>query len=77
MLDKLKYICYNIRAVRKKEVIKMKVYLVYYDNGEEYPEDYESWVQEVCSTKEKAEDFVKKYHEDYEYFLRIEEWEVE
>lgn len=55
----------------------MKVYLVYYDNGEEYPEDYESWVQEVCSTKEKAEDFVKKYHEDYEYFLRIEEWEVE
>ena len=54
----------------------MKVYLVFYDNGSNWSEDYEEWVEEVFSTKEKAEEFVKNYHKYGEYFNRIAEREV-
>lgn len=53
----------------------MKVYLIYYDNGEEYGE-YEEWVVKITSTREKAEKFIKDYNENGEFFKRIEEWEV-
>ena len=34
----------------------MKVWVVIYDNGDEY-EAYEEWIEAIMSTKEKAENY--------------------
>lgn len=37
----------------------MKVYLVYADNGGEYPDGYERWVDGVFDSREKAVAFIE------------------
>lgn len=56
----------------------MKVYLVIYDNGEEY-ENYDEWVEAVMSSREKAENYQPLGDFPYEYykFNRIEEFTVD
>lgn len=57
----------------------MKVYLVIYDNCQEYDE-YEEWVEVVMSTREKAENY-KPLGDNLPYtfyeFNRIEEFTID
>lgn len=53
----------------------MKVYIIFYDNCEEY-EDYEEWIEAVMSTEEKAKNY-QPNEEIIGQFNRIEEFEID
>ena len=49
----------------------MEVWVVIYENGEMY-EDYEEWIEAICSTEEKAKNYKPKNEVRGGYFCRIE-----
>lgn len=54
----------------------MEVWVVIYDNEEEYPEDYEEWIEAIMSTEEKAENYKPK-GEVIGQFNRIEVYTID
>lgn len=54
----------------------MEVWVVIYDNGEEYAEDREEWIEAIMSTEEKAENYKPK-GEAFGYFNRIESYTID
>lgn len=54
----------------------MEVWVIIYDNGAEYPEDYHEWIEAIMSTKEKAENY-KPEDEMEGYFNRIESYIID
>ena len=47
-----------------------KVYIVKYDNGEEYPEEYTEFTFKYCySTKEEAKKAVEELKQDKQFLL--------
>lgn len=54
----------------------MKVWVVIYNNGEEYPEDYVEWIEAIMSTEEKAENYKPK-GKVVGYFDRIESYTID
>ena len=60
----------------KKEGIKMKkIYIVKYDNGEEYPEEYTEFTFKYCySTEEQAKKAVEELKQDKDFLLSACGW---
>ena len=54
----------------------MKLYVVIFNNGEEY-EDYIEWVQGVMSTPGKAQEVAESADNDTAFFNRIEIFELD
>lgn len=54
----------------------MKVWVVIYNNGEEYPEDYVEWIEAIMSTEEKAKNYKPK-GKTIGYFDRIESYVID
>ena len=51
-----------------------KIYLVQYNNGEEYPEDYEEFTFKYCySSKEQALQAIEELKQDQEFLENISE----
>lgn len=51
-----------------------KIYLIQYDNGEEYPEDYEDFTFKYCySSEEQALQAIKELKQDQEFLENISE----
>ena len=47
-----------------------KIYIVKYDNGEEYPEDYTEYTFKYCySTEEEAKKAVEELKQDKQFLL--------
>ena len=61
----------------KKEGKKMKkIYIVKYDNGEEYPEEYTEFTFRYCySTEEEAKKAVEELKQDKDFLLDACNWE--
>ena len=51
-----------------------KIYLVQYNNGEEYPEDYEEFTFKYCySSKEQALQAIEELKQDQEFLENVSE----
>ena len=51
-----------------------KIYLVQYNNGEEYPEDYEEFTFKYCySSEEQALQAIEELKQDQEFLENISE----
>lgn len=51
-----------------------KIYLIQYDNGEEYPEDYEEFTFKYCySSKEQALQAIEELKQDQDFLENISE----
>jgi len=51
-----------------------KIYLVQYDNGEEYPEDYEDFTFKYCySSEEQALQAIDELKQDQDFLENISE----
>jgi len=52
-----------------------KIYLVQYNNGEEYPEDYEEFTFKYCySSKEQALQAIEELKQDQEFLKNVNEF---
>lgn len=52
-----------------------KIYLVQYNNGEEYPEEYEEFTFKYCySSKEQALQTIEELKQDQEFLKDINEF---
>ena len=52
-----------------------KIYLVQYNNGEEYPEDYEEFTFKYCySSKEQALQAIEELKQDQEFLKNINDF---
>ena len=52
-----------------------KIYLVQYDNGEKYPEDYEEFTFKYCySSKEQALQAIEELKQDQEFLKDVNDF---